>query len=511
MSVGDVLFVLGANGTGKSGLMQYLYSHYEAQWISAHRQNWMQSHQLDISPHSKFNQEQQVRQQDLSPRARWLDRYSHLRPQLSLMNLVQKKTERMMEITRLTDIDDQKAASTFAKREKDPVAIINEIFDHANLPISISITKDSAVQATQRGNTYGASELSDGERNLLLLAADVLAAPEGSMLLIDEPERHLHRSIISPVLSELFSRRSDCTFIIATHEIMLPIDNPSSRILLARKCMYHQEKTEWDVDLVNSASEIDDGVKRDILGSLRTVIFVEGTEESLDHALYSLIFPSVSIIPKGTRKDVENSVRAIRGAQESQELLRTDAYGIVDDDGHPSNTDGVYSLDVCSIESIYFDTYFQKLVAEKISKETVQDRLDSARRSAMEIFEREAPVLAKMNTVRRMREKILTHLPTFSSLPGDELRIVIDSGSMITEDNTIIADYIERDDYDGIIRNYPIHKTSALDHISKKIGLDGRKFYKDAVLDVLKYNGDARAYVESLLGGLPSRIREEAR
>ena len=128
MSPGDVLFVVGANGTGKSGLMQFLYSNHEAQWIAAHRQNWMKSDQLEMSPRAKSSQEQQARQQDRNPQSRYLDHYSSLRPQLSLMNLMQKQTERMMEITRLVDSKDLDSASSYAEQEKDPVSIINEIF-----------------------------------------------------------------------------------------------------------------------------------------------------------------------------------------------------------------------------------------------------------------------------------------------------------------------------------------------------------------------------------------------
>ncbi|WP_086763725.1 ATP-binding cassette domain-containing protein [Nostoc sp. 106C] len=50
VSVGENLFILGANGTGKSSLMQRLYTphHANARWISAHRQNWFSSNAMDL-------------------------------------------------------------------------------------------------------------------------------------------------------------------------------------------------------------------------------------------------------------------------------------------------------------------------------------------------------------------------------------------------------------------------------------------------------------------------------
>ena len=43
------------------------------------------------------------------------------------------------------------------------------------------------------------AELSDGERNALLIGSDVLTTEPNSLIILDEPERHLHRSIISPL------------------------------------------------------------------------------------------------------------------------------------------------------------------------------------------------------------------------------------------------------------------------------------------------------------------------
>jgi hypothetical protein len=44
------------------------------------------------------------------------------------------------------------------------------------------------------------------------------------------------------------------------------------------------------------------------------MIFVEGTAQSLDAPLYSLLFPQVSVVPKDGCRDVEHAVRGLRGA-----------------------------------------------------------------------------------------------------------------------------------------------------------------------------------------------------
>jgi hypothetical protein len=40
------------------------------------------------------------------------------------------------------------------------------------------------------------------------------------------------------LLINLFSRRLGCAFVVSTHEIMLPLDAPSSRTLLVRSCRF---------------------------------------------------------------------------------------------------------------------------------------------------------------------------------------------------------------------------------------------------------------------------------
>ena len=258
---------------------------------------------------------------------------------------------------------------------------------------------------------YSIAQLSDGERNVILIASEVLAAQPGTMVLIDEPERHLHRSIISPLLKALFAMRSDCAFVVSTHEVTLPIDNPDSKTLLVRDCAYIEKTTKkseigveklreaisqikvakkivkgWDTDLMESGNEIDKEVMRDILGARRRLLFVEGTEESLDKPLYSLIFPDVSVIPKQDNKSVEHAVASIRDLEQLHWVV---AYGIVDrdtrtqDDVERLKGHRIYLLGVHSVESIYYDPQVRKAVGERMAKVVGVDAITLLKRQKM--------------------------------------------------------------------------------------------------------------------------------
>ncbi|MDE0129999.1 MAG: AAA family ATPase [Gammaproteobacteria bacterium] len=331
---GELLFVLGANGTGKSSLMFRFAQRYagRSRKISAHRQTWMNTDALDMTPAAKLQTEQQIQNTDQHVQSRYRDDYAAQRASMTIYELIDAENVRARQIAALVDGGDLEAAAEASQQEA-PIAIINELLRHSNLPITIGIQANERVMASKSGGPeYSAAQLSDGERNALLIAGNVLTAQPGTLLIIDEPERHLHRSIISPLLGQLFQIRSDCAFVVSTHDHGLPLELPAARTLLLRDCAFDgQNVRSWEADELPLDASLDESIRRDLLGARRRVLFVEGTEASLDKAIYGLIFPMVSVIPKGNCHDVERAVGGLR-AGEGFHWLR--AYGIVDGDGY---------------------------------------------------------------------------------------------------------------------------------------------------------------------------------
>src|SRR5436309_2564302 len=92
LDVEQTLFVLGANGTGKSNLMQSLNKLHQgtARWVSAHRQNWFESDSINLSPQSKRDHEQSIRSFDVHDQAaRWKDPYASQRTNIAIYELVE--------------------------------------------------------------------------------------------------------------------------------------------------------------------------------------------------------------------------------------------------------------------------------------------------------------------------------------------------------------------------------------------------------------------------------------
>ena len=249
--VGETLFVLGANGTGKSSLMFRFNAQNidHARKVSAHRQTWMESDALDLTPSNKLQTEQNIRNEDQSDQSRYRDPYAGARASIAVFELVDAENRRARAMARAYDDGRMDDLASEAETES-PISVINELLRESHIPIEISIRDNEQVTASKNGGPeYGAAQLSDGERNVLLISASVLTAPPTSLLLIDEPERHLHRSIIAPLLGALFRRRKDCGFVISTHDAELALESSESRALLLRSCVFDgQAPSAWEAD-----------------------------------------------------------------------------------------------------------------------------------------------------------------------------------------------------------------------------------------------------------------------
>lgn len=358
------------------------------------------------------------------------------------------------------------------------------------------------------------AELSDGERNALLIAVTVLTVKKGTLLLIDEPGRHLHHSIISPFLKLLFSERSDCAFVVSTHDIDLPLAHQSSRTLLVRNCTYLGSNVQsWEADLLASQLDIDDAIKADILGSRRKLLLIEGTEESLDKPLYNLIFPNVSVVAKGSCRDVEHAVVAIRG---SDKLHWLSVFGIIDNDQRTESDlsslekKGVYALSVSSVESIYYHPEIQKLAAQRLAKVTggnVEQRLMEAKNSALTSIQSHVGHLSERVAEKTVRKAIFDKLPRKEDIQNrTSINISVDVASHVSSQSEKLRYLINAKDLTKLIEKYPVHKTNVLEEISKKLGFQNRKQYEKTVRQLLMEDSSALRLVRSLFGSLDTQL-----
>jgi len=512
LNTGDILFVLGANGTGKSSLVTKLFAanSAHAKRISAHRQTWFASNSLDMTPSSRNAMEQNIQSHDSQDRARHRLDYPSERTAMAIFDLIDADTMLAREIAALVRAKDLARAEQIAGTPA-PLAVINQLMRSSNIPIEIGIEERQKVVAKKNGGTpYSIAELSDGERNAFLIAADVLTAKPGTLLLIDEPERHLHRSIISPLLTLLFQRRSDCTFVISTHELMLPIDNPTAATLLIRSCEYAGSTAKsWAADMLPAGAPLEEGLKLDVLGGRQKIIFIEGRVQSLDAPLYSLLFPQVSIIPKSSCRDVEYAVRGLREA-ETKHWVK--AWGIVDSDRRGTEhldklrQFGIFALAHFSVEALYYHPWIIRRVAGRMAELTGKGAsalFDTAVTGAIAETAKQRDHLVLDAVERLTRRAIFDGLPKKSDIRRNaSVKIEINVADLKASEEADFDRFINARDLDAILQRYPLRESGALASVANGIGLKNRGDYEHTVRTMLQQDEEAMAFLRNLFRDL---------
>ncbi len=516
LGAGEILFVLGANGTGKSSLMFLFNQNNQGRTrkISAHRQTWMNSDTLDMTPANKIQTEINVKNEDQNQHSRYRDTYAAQRASMTIYELIDGENVRARKIAAAYDAGEMDRLAEAASVEA-PIAVINELLQQSNIPIKITIRANERVMASKNGGPeYSAAQLSDGERSALLIAGNVLTAPEGTLLIIDEPERHLHRSIISPLLNQLFRRRPDCGFVISTHDHDLPLGNPESRTLLLRSCKFNDQNNQnCESDDLPANAPIDDVLKRDLLGARRKILFVEGTENSLDKPLYSLVFPMVSVIPKGNCHKVE---QAVLGARAAEELLWIKAFGITDNDGLDANQiavkreKGIYTLPYYSVEAIYFHPRIIEKIALRqasVFGDDASQMAGKAMASGVVAIKDQTDRLAIKATKKAVRKSIMNQIPNDNNLlQGENIQIVNDSSTIYSVRKHKLDNAVVNCNWEEILQVCPIRESNALGNISSALRFTNRQDYEKAVMHLLTKDKDTLEFIRNLFGDLTSKI-----
>ena len=512
---GTVVFVIGANGSGKSSLLQKLNADNRdhSRRIKAHRQTWFPTNASNMSAEAKLTSDRQIATQDVHEQSRWLDHYAMKRINVTLFALIDSENIRAREIAAAVDSGDESEKEKL-KQIAAPLSRLNNLLKMGNLQIDISIGSNQQLFASKNySNPYSIAELSDGERNAVLLTADILTAPPETLILIDEPERHLHRSISSPLLTSLFKERQDCAFVISTHDVSLPIGIPHADTLMLRFCTWgEQSPTAWDLDKVATDTDISDDIKSTILGARRKILFVEGNANSTDCYTYSILYPDISVVPRGNCTEVE---RAVNGIRNSENLHWVDAYGLIDrDNRHPEEVrklaeQSIFALECYSVESLYYCTTIMQQIVERQShvSSSIAD-FSRAKESIVDKVSKHKDRLCAMLIEKRARNDIQAKLPTHKSLLKNPVHCIkFDASDLLTEEGKEFDGLIYNKDTDGLIDRYCVSGTGALDTVAESLGFKNRKKYESAVRKLLVDDDKARKALRERLSDLTQAIK----
>ncbi len=194
--------------------------------------------------------------------------------------------------------------------------------------------------------------MSDGERAIFYLIGQTLTAALDSVIIFDEPELHIHRSIMSRLWDELEAARPDCGMIFISHDLEFVASREGQKYVLRD----YSPTMGWTIEAVPDGTGFTEDIATLILGSRTPVLFVEGQGGSLDQAIYRACYPDWTIIPRGSCEEV---IHAVVTMHANSALTRVRCAGIVDADAYdPAGAQllvskGIAILPVSEIENLF--------------------------------------------------------------------------------------------------------------------------------------------------------------
>ena len=229
----------------------------------------------------------------------------------------------------------------------DVMVIWNGLIEHRQLDCD----ENNLLRIKYEGTSYDAHEMSDGERVIIYHAGRVLLAPKNSLIIVDEPEIHLHKTIANKLWDDLEARRKDCTFIYFTHDL----DFASSRIAQKGWIKEFKYPNNWHIELIEE-NVIPEELQLKLVGSRKKILFCEGdTQNSIDKFVFEILFPDYTIQPVESCKTVIAYTRAFN----KLENVPIKAYGLIDRDFRNEEQlkklekESIYSYSVAEIENLF--------------------------------------------------------------------------------------------------------------------------------------------------------------
>lgn len=312
----------------------------------------------------------------------------------------------------------------------------------------------------EKGDKYDFMYLSDGEKAIFYYIAHVLLAQEKSYIIVDEPENHLHLTLVAKLWDTLELIREDCQFIYLTHNLEFANTRTNSKKIWMKS---FTSPANWDMQEIEPNTDIPQVLYMELLGSRKAILFCEGKKSSYDKNLYSRLFPNYSVIPVDGHMQVINFTRAFNS---SKSIHGNHAIGIIDGDFHTEDQkrkweqDGIYTVEAQEIENILCDDILLQCAKDQFMSS--DDVYNKAKQHLFELLSREIDKQAVDYATQRINEYLESNLLTKQKDVGElksNLKNLLslpnlNVDQLINDRKKLIQRIIDEQDYDLGLRTF---------------------------------------------------------
>lgn len=478
IEIAQSILLVGANGAGKTRLGVWIEIESPQKEL-VHRISAQKSLSLPDSttPESieqaennllfgnpAWNHQHKLHKWQEKPATSYLDDYQKL-----MVYLFSDETEENAKFKRECKSSENRITPPITKidRVKD---LWEKILPHRELVIG-----GLRIQTRVKGHEdkiYNSSEMSDGERVMFYLIGQCLAAPKNGIIVIDEPELHLHKSVQAPLWNEIEKLREDCLFVYLTHDV----DFAAAKETAKRVWLKSFDGKKWDWEIINEDENLPDDLMIEVLGSRKPIVFVEGENGSFDVSLYRELLSNFLVIPRGSCTQVIQSVKALKANTQMHHL---DVYGIIDRDRRVQaeisklEQDSIYVLGVAEVENLFCTKEILEIVSVRLGRDSAVD-FQTVSNTIINRLQGELDTQVSL----RVSSEVKFQLNMFdagqkgaNNINNSLQSLVanIDVNQIYADTNTLYSDVLQNNDYQQLLALY--NRKSLSSQVSTSLGL----------------------------------------
>jgi energy-coupling factor transporter ATP-binding protein EcfA2 len=508
IDISNGLVIVGANGSGKTKLLDMAFKEF-----------YRADRNLKVSPKIKEFTHDEV------------------------SRIIEKKTE-----INLSDLDDLantwvtfynaemrayrgKKYKTLPNTLEQINRILKKIF--SNFKLRVCNGRLMAVQSEgYYDSEYAISDMSGGERVILsILLKTFLCSPEtdsnvyssstpsrNHIFVIDEPEIHLHKSLLVNFFDEIENEFKKACFVYVTHDTDFAASRTKAKKIWLKSYYCTQNANDqiineaWDWEEIEENKDLPEKLLLELLGSRKPVLFVEGRYSSFDYQLYKVLFPDLLIKYVDGCEEVIKLTKAFLSEKQegkTSAFHHINAFGLIDRDVRSINEikslkkNNVFVMSVAEIENLICVPELLEILwkdkCEKSQEKDWQGKLNDVQKLSLKKFNDDKDKQTSERVTSEIKHKI-----KFLKFEGDDdieklKKIHSDYQSCIQKkiDNIINSENSPEYQYKEILKFY--NGKDLAEKIAQELGYDGKQELFEALIEYIEESEDNRKNVQDAL------------